>query len=104
MLTSTTTATAVRIPIRVVPRSSRNRVVAVQGGALKLQVTAAPVDGAANRAVVELLADWLGVARASVAVVRGHSARDKLVEVTSADPQALARAIATRVDNLGGAD
>jgi len=100
----TTTTTAVRIPIRVVPRSSRNRVVGLRGGVLRIQVTAAPVEGAANRAVVELLSDWLGVARSSIAVVRGHAARDKLIEVASADPEAPARAIATRVDIPEGAD
>jgi uncharacterized protein (TIGR00251 family) len=100
----TVTARAVRIAIRVQPRSSRDRVVGLRGGVLKVQVTAPPVHDAANRAVVALLADWLGVPRSALAVVRGHAARDKLVEVASDDPGALARAVATRVDNLGGAD
>ena len=90
--------------MRVQPRASRTRVVGVQGGVLKLQVTAAPVDGKANQAVVALLADWLGVPPRTVAVVRGATARDKLVEVTSPDPQGLAAAIGARVDIQKGAD
>lgn len=95
----TVTATAVRISVRVQPRSARARVLGVHGGSLKVQVTAPPHAGAANRALVDLLAEWLDVPRRSVAVLRGQSAREKLVEVVSDDPQALARLIATRVDN-----
>ena len=98
----TVTATAVRIAVRVQPRSARHRVVGVHNGALKIQVTAPPVEGAANRAVVELLAEWLDVPRGSVAVLRGEGARDKLIEVRSDDPQALAKRIAGRVDLNGG--
>lgn len=76
----------------------------MHAGVLKVQVTAPPVDGAGNRAVVDLLADWLGVPRRSVVVLRGQSARDKLVEVASDDPEGLARIIAGRVDNPKGAD
>lgn len=94
----TLTATAVRIAVRVQPRAGRDRVVGAHGGALKVQVTAPPVEGAANQAVVTLLAEWLGVPRRSVAVLRGHATRDKLIEVVSDDPQALAAAIAARVD------
>jgi uncharacterized protein (TIGR00251 family) len=100
----TVTPTALRIAVRVQPRSRRDRVVGGQGGVLKVQVTAAPVDGAANQAVVELLADWLRVPRRSVTVIRGRTGRDKLVEVQSDDPQRLARAIRTRVDNPEAAD
>jgi uncharacterized protein YggU (UPF0235/DUF167 family) len=71
---------------------------------LRVQVTAPPVDGAANRAVVDLLAEWLGVPRRLVAVIRGELARDKLVEVVSDDPQRLARSIEARVDNPEAAD
>ena len=86
------------------PRSARDQVVGAHGGVLKVQVTAPPVDGAGNRAVIALLAEWLGVPRRAVAVRRGQTARDKLVEVVSDDPPALARLIAGRVDNQSGAD
>jgi uncharacterized protein (TIGR00251 family) len=98
------TAGAVRITVRVQPRSAHNRVLGVQGGALKVQVTAPPIDGEANRALVALLAEWVGVPRRSIAVTRGQAARDKLVEVASDDPEALARAIAARVDMPGRPD
>jgi len=56
---------------------------------MKVQVTAPPVDGAANQAVVDLLADCFGVPRRSVSIVRGTSGRDKTVALASLDRTAV---------------
>jgi uncharacterized protein (TIGR00251 family) len=104
----TVTPGSVRITVRVQPRSARDRVVGVYAGALKVQVTAPPVEGAANQAVVDLLAAWLRVPRRAVSVIRGQSSRDKVLEIASGDPAAMAqrieRALAGCVDNPEGAD
>lgn len=100
----TITATGVRVAARVQPRSAHERVIRGHGPALKIQVTAPPVDGAANQAVIALLAKWLGVPRRSVAIVQGLSGRHKVVEVASADPAELARRIQACVDMVGAAD
>ena len=73
---------AVRFAVRVQPRSSRTGVEGVHGDALKVRVNAPPVDGAANEAVVEVLAEALGVPRRMVRIVAGESSRSKVVEVT----------------------
>ncbi len=86
-------AGAVRFAVRVQPRASRAGVEGLVGDALKVRVTAAPVDGAANEAVVAVLAEALGVPRRAVAVVAGRSSRSKVVEV-SGDPGALRAAVA----------
>ena len=57
-----------------------------QGDAWKVRVTAPPVDGKANAAVLRLLAETLAVPRARVTLVSGHGGRDKLVELTGIDP------------------
>ena len=62
----------VRFAVKVVPGASRDRVVGALGEALKVAVSKPPEAGAANAAVVKLLADVLGVPRASVRIVRGH--------------------------------
>lgn len=82
-----------RLALRVQPRAARSRVVGPHGGALKVQVAAPPVDGAANAAVIDTLAAWLGVPRRALRLVQGQSGRDKLVEITTADPAALAARI-----------
>lgn len=93
----TRTAAGIRLAVRVQPRAGRSRVVGPHGGALKVQVAAAPVDGAANAAVVDLLAAWLGVPRRAVAVVQGQRGRDKVIEVVAADPDAVAARVAARL-------
>ncbi len=72
------------------PRASRTRVAAEHGGRLKIQLAAPPVDGEANAALVEFLAEALGVRKADVAVIRGQSGRRKTVRVTGASSGAAA--------------
>jgi len=99
---------AVRLAVRVQPRAARSRVVGRRGAALKVQVAAPPVDGAANAALVALLAEWLGVPRRTVRLLRGETGRDKLIEVEAADPAALAARVDALlqgcVDSPGGRD
>jgi len=72
---------AVVFEVRVAPRASRSRVIGVQDGALKVALTAPPVDGAANEALRKLLAKTLGVPKSDVEIVRGDRARIKLLRV-----------------------
>lgn len=90
------TRQGIRLTLRVQPRAGRDRVVGVHGEALKLQVAAPPVDGAANAAVVALIAEWLDVPRRAVSLLQGESGRDKVVEVAG-DPEALAARVAARL-------
>lgn len=75
--------------VRVVPRARRAGPAGLHGDALKIAVTAPPVDGAANAAVLKLLAEALDVPRSSLRIVRGETGRDKVVEVTSLDAPTL---------------
>jgi len=86
----------VSILVRAQPRASRSAVVgtiqATGGVALKIAVAAPPVEGAANAAIVELLADKLGVPRRSVTIARGETGREKQVHVLGISPaEALVR-------------
>ena len=67
--------------VRVQPRARRNEVVAQADGVFRVRVTAAPEGGEANRAVIALLADALGVAPSRIALVRGAASRDKLFRI-----------------------
>jgi uncharacterized protein (TIGR00251 family) len=79
-----------RISVRVTPRASADRVEGFDaGGALRVRVTAPPVDGQANEAVVRLVAAALGVPSRDVAVVAGAGSRLKIVEVAGVDDAAL---------------
>jgi uncharacterized protein len=72
---------AARLAIRVQPRSSRAGIDGVHGDAVRVRVNAPPVDGAANEAVVEVLAKALGLPKRSVTIVSGASSRSKVVEI-----------------------
>lgn len=72
---------AVVFEVRVAPRASHSRVIGVQGGALKVALTAPPVDGAANEALRKMLAKMLGVSKSNVEIVRGDRSRVKLLRV-----------------------
>lgn len=77
--------------VRVTPRASANAVAGVRDGALIVRVTAPPVEGQANEAVVALLADVLHLPKRAVRVVRGGAARTKLVSVPQDAEGALRR-------------
>lgn len=70
-----------RIYVKVTPRSSRNEVVKISDGEYKVRLTAAPVDGAANEALVKLLAEYFDVAKSNIKIVGGKSARTKVVDI-----------------------
>ncbi len=67
----------VTFAVRVAPRASRNKVLGAHQGALKVALTAPPVDGAANAALVAFLAKRLGVAKRDLSIVQGESSRHK---------------------------
>ena len=79
------------IRVRAQPKASRNEVVEYRDDVLRVRVTAPPEDGKANAAVIVLLAESLGIACSRVRITRGHSYRDKLVEVESMDGVELRR-------------
>jgi uncharacterized protein (TIGR00251 family) len=83
-------ARPVRLVVTVQPRHRRNEIVARAGATLRVRVTAPPVDGAANAAVVDLLARALDCPRSAITIVRGHAARTKLVEIAGLSAAELA--------------
>lgn len=79
--------------LKVQPRAKRNEIGHADGEALKVKVTAPPVDSAANEAVIKLLAKRLRCARGSVRLVRGQTSRSKVVEVAGMDAQSVLAAL-----------
>ncbi|MFN0151765.1 MAG: DUF167 domain-containing protein, partial [bacterium] len=75
--------------VRVTPRGGRDAVTGWDGDTLRVRVAAAPSDGAANRAVIDLLARHFGVAKRDIELVRGESSREKWVRVGGLDVAAL---------------
>ena len=86
-----------RISVRVTPRSAKNAVTDFDPeGRLRVYVTAPPTDGQANAAVVEVLAEALGVGRRSLQLVSGATSRTKVFEVADDSPGLASRLAALR--------
>ena len=73
------TAEGCRIFLYIQPRASRNRVVGLHDGRLKIQIAAPPVDGAANAEVISFLAGQLGIRKSDIEITSGESGRRKTV-------------------------
>jgi len=73
--------TGVVIKVRVQPRASHNSLAGEMEGALKVRLTAPPVDGAANEACCKFFAQLFGVAKTDVEIMSGHSGRNKLIRI-----------------------
>ncbi len=80
------TAQGVTFAVRVQPRARKNALTGTVGDALKLALTAPPVEGKANQAVIELLSDLLGVPRSSVAIIGGKTNRLKVICISGLTP------------------
>jgi uncharacterized protein (TIGR00251 family) len=88
------TAAGTVFRIRVVPRASRSEMAGIQGDALKLRITAPPVEGKANEECIRLLAETLGVKKGQVTIIAGHASRTKTVVVDGVKAKEIAVLIA----------
>ena len=77
----TDTAQGAQFSLRVQPRASRNGFAGLIGDAVKLAVTAPPVDGKANQAVIAYLAEFFRIPKSSVAILSGETGRNKLIAI-----------------------
>jgi uncharacterized protein (TIGR00251 family) len=85
---------AVTIEILVQPRASRDKIGPMHDGRIKIAVTAPPVDGEANAAVIALLAKRLGIARGHIEVIAGASSRKKTIKLAGVTPAQIAELLA----------
>ena len=79
----------VRFAVRLTPRAAGDRVDGVVDGVLRVRVGSPAVEGAANNALIRLIADELGVARRDVRIVAGASSRQKLMVVDGIEAEAV---------------
>jgi len=86
------------ISVRVNPRSPKNEISGVlDDGTIKVRLTAAPVDGKANQALIEFIAKVLGVKTSQVDIVAGQTGKDKLITITGLNPEEVQQRILAQV-------
>jgi len=91
-------ATGVTFSVRVQPRARRNAIVGELGDALKLAVTAPPVDGQANRACIEFFREALNLPRSSLTIASGQTSRNKVIRVSGITAAELLKRLQARAD------
>ena len=69
----------IRFKAFIQPRSSKNEIVGLHGDALKIRLTAPPVDNAANKMCIKFLAKTLGIPKSSIDIASGHTSRTKQI-------------------------
>jgi uncharacterized protein (TIGR00251 family) len=84
----------VTVAVKVQPRAPRSEIVGIEGGELKIKISAPPVDSAANEELVEFLAEQLDCPRRCVQLLRGQTARHKLLLVTGVSANQIAARLA----------
>lgn len=82
---------ALTFAVRVVPRASRSEVAGEHDGALRVRITAPPVEGAANRELIRLLAKTFKLPQNAIEIVSGSGSRKKIVRIRGADAATLER-------------
>ena len=70
-----------KISLRVYPNAARNEVLDFTGGVLRVRVAAPPVKGKANKELVAFLSQTLGVGKSTLAVIKGHTSRSKVIAI-----------------------
>lgn len=76
------TRNGVLLPVRAVPRASKNEIQGIHGDALKIRLQAPPVEGKANAALIRFLSDALGISRTQISIASGETGRNKAVLIT----------------------
>lgn len=69
------------LSIRVVPKASRSFIKKEPGGSLKVYLTKPAIEGEANGELIKLLAEYLGVKKYLISIIKGKRARDKVVRI-----------------------
>jgi uncharacterized protein len=85
------TKTGIEIDIKVVPRAGRSGLAGERDGRLLVRLAAAPVDGAANDALIELLSDLFHIPKRAIRIVAGDKSRTKRIALDGVSPADAAR-------------
>ncbi len=83
-----------RIFVRIQPGASKSELVGETGGVWRIRVAAPPREGKANRELIEFLSDKLDIAKSRISIIRGESARDKVISVSELSEEQVRKRLA----------
>jgi uncharacterized protein (TIGR00251 family) len=85
----------VKISVRVQPNATRNQVLGFVDGVLQVRVAAPPVKGKANKELIGYLSQLLSVSKRQITIVRGHTARDKVIAINGLSREEAVKQLST---------
>ena len=88
------TSTGATFAVKVHPRARKKAITGIVGDALKLALTAPPVEGKANQAVIDFFADLFEIPRSSVTIASGETSRNKVVRISGIKRQVVEERLA----------
>jgi len=71
----------INIQVQIQPKSSKDQIIGIHNGRLKIKISAPPVDGKANQALIEFMSKVLGVSKSKVEIVKGHTSKLKTLKI-----------------------
>ena len=92
----------VRFRALIQPRASKNQIAGIHNGALKIRLTSAPVDGAANKTCIKFLAKELSISASRLSLVSGLNSRNKIIQVDDILPEEFMEKITHSLSIQGG--
>jgi uncharacterized protein (TIGR00251 family) len=87
-------AKGVSFSVKVHPRARKNAITGTVGDALKLALTAPPVEGKANQAVIEFFSELFAIPRSSVTIASGETSRNKVIRIAGVSKAAAEQRLA----------
>ena len=75
------TGNDIKVKVKIVPGSSKNKIVGVYNNALKITITAPPVEGKANKKCISYLAKYFDVAKSKIEIISGQTGKNKLIKI-----------------------
>jgi uncharacterized protein len=87
------TEKGVVLKINVQPKASRNELMGVHEGSLKVRLTAPPVEGEANKECIKFFSKLLGIPKSAVEILHGHKSRSKVLLIRGIEPEAVELAL-----------
>src|SRR5690349_4688745 len=100
MIPVTESSKGISFSIRIHPRARKNAITGVIGDALKLALTAPPVEGRANQAVIEFFAELFEIPRSSITITSGETSRNKKVRIAGLTRAAIVARLSECLDNM----
>ncbi|SPD72803.1 conserved hypothetical protein [uncultured Desulfobacterium sp.] len=70
------------VKVKVLPRSSRNQILGLEAGILKVKLTAPPIEGKANKALIQLLSKTIGIPKSNIEIISGERSSEKILRIS----------------------